>query len=95
MIKYLKFYLLNRLVKNPVVTAQIYNMMYQDGTVPKLDIPYIPPVEMITSVPKIEIPKNRKQQLQEGLDYLKSKVDKTKQDKESIGIIEAALKNER
>ena len=87
--------MLNRLVKNPIVTAQIYNMMYQNGMPPKSETPYIPPVEKVHSIPRVEPPTTRKQQLQEGLNYLKSKQDKTKQDKESIGIIEAALKNER
>lgn len=92
--KFLRFYLLNRLVKNPVITSQIYHMMYQDGLPPK-DIPVILSVDSnkLSESPKA-IP-TRKQQLEESLRYLKSKIDKSKQDKESIGVIEAILKNER
>ena len=38
-------------------------------------------------------PKSKRQELEDSLRYLKSKVNKTVQDKTSIGIIEAVLKN--
>ena len=38
-------------------------------------------------------PKSKRQELEDSLRYLKSKVNKTVQDKNSIGIIEAVLKN--
>jgi len=38
-------------------------------------------------------PKSKRQELEDSLRYLKSKVNKTVQDKTSIGIIESVLKN--
>ena len=38
-------------------------------------------------------PKNKRQELEESLRYLKSKVNKTVQDKNNIGVIESVLKN--
>lgn len=38
-------------------------------------------------------PKNKRQELEDSLSYLKSKINKTVQDKNSIGVIEAVLKN--
>jgi hypothetical protein len=38
-------------------------------------------------------PKTKRQELEESLRYLKSKVNKTVQDKNNIGVIEAVLKN--
>ena len=38
-------------------------------------------------------PMDKKQEMVESLDYLKSKSMKTKQDKESISMLEAVLKN--
>ena len=38
-------------------------------------------------------PKNKRQELEDSLRYLKSKINKTVQDKNSIGVIEAVLKN--
>jgi hypothetical protein len=37
--------------------------------------------------------KSKRQELEDSLRYLKSKVNKTVQDKNSIGVIEAVLKN--
>jgi len=38
-------------------------------------------------------PKSKRQELEDSLRYLKSKVNKTVQDKNNIGVIEAVLKN--
>ena len=38
-------------------------------------------------------PKSQRQELEDSLRYLKSKINKTVQDKNSIGVIEAVLKN--
>jgi len=99
MIKHLKFYFLNRIVKDPIVTAQIYNMMYHKGPAPKKEVGVIeqprfqelPKLHEVQSIPKVQAP--RSSGMIAALNELKSKSVKTKQDKESIGILEAALKN--
>ena len=88
---------LNRIIRDPVLTAQIYNMMYHRGSVPtKTDYPNFN-LGSQSSTPKITEVKiqtnDRRQELLLALKELKSKSFKTKQDKESIGIIEATLKN--
>lgn len=42
---------------------------------------------------EVVAPKSKRQELEDSLRYLKSKVNKTVQDKNSIGVIEAVLKN--
>lgn len=102
MLKYLKFYLLNRLVNNPLLASQIYHMIYHDGVPPKGDAPTpinIYPQTFNFSRPEnnstVSAPTSKRQQLTEALQYLKSKKEKTQQDKESISIIEATLINEK
>lgn len=105
MFRLLKFYFLNRLVQNPTLTSQIYHMIYQNGQPPKNDLHFIElPFEQVIQENKFAESKNmvqqiqsvpsRKHQLLEGLNYLKSKQNKSKKDFESISVIEAALKNE-
>ena len=96
-IKIVKFYLLNRITKDPILSAQIYNMMYQRGQPPLKSDFKVSTIEIPKSVPKISEVKpqfnSRRQELMDALQELKSKNIKTKQDKESIAIIEATLKN--
>ena len=103
MIKHLKFYMLNRIVKDPILTAQIYNMIYHKGTPPKKEVT-ISPVPVTTPIsfsPEVQIPtpekkfvpKSEVDELKSQLQYLRNKTFKTKQDKESMGILEAVLKN--
>jgi hypothetical protein len=42
---------------------------------------------------EIKTPSTKKEELMESLKYLKEKQSKTKQDKDSIGVLEAVLKN--
>jgi hypothetical protein len=72
-------------------------MMYCGGqppkkieTVPQVT-PSYPEVQSISVKPKT---KTRRQEIIDNLNYLKSKPTKTKQDKDSIGVLEAVLKNE-
>jgi len=98
MIKHFKFYLLHRLIKDPIVSAQVYHMIYHRGAPPKKEVSalasigFSPELKSIPTQPKF-VPKSEVEELKEQLGYLKSKTLKTKQDKESIGIIEAVLKN--
>ena len=95
--KIVKFYLLNRITKDPVLSAQIYNMMYHRGQPPSKSDFKINTIEIPKTMPKISEVKpqftSRRQELMDALQELKSKNIKSKQDKESIAIIEATLKN--
>lgn len=106
MIKHLKFYLLHRIVKDPVLTSQIYNMIYHRGAPPtrESEIPQTAQISVDvpeTVTPEIQNPSAVKKfvalseiyEVRKQLDYLKSKSIKSKQDKDSIGILEAVLKN--
>jgi hypothetical protein len=101
----LRYWLLKRFIKDPTLSAEIYQMLYHKKTfIPQTNkwvglppitvgIPFIDDVEKPTSTtPKIS---ERKKQLLESLQTLSNKPLKSKQDKESIEILKAVLKNER
>jgi hypothetical protein len=77
------------------LTAQVYQMIYKNGSAPIKTEPkshtHNQPKNTQDTPPKSE----KAQTLINALSELKSKPIKTKQDKDSIGIIEAILKNER
>ena len=100
----IRFWLLNRVIKNTTLTAEIYQMMYNHRTfvrpVETLQQPFFPPkievkpvLPTISSVAVQTSTSNRRKEMMAALSELKSKTIKTKQDKDSIGILEAALKN--
>ena len=94
MIKLLKFWLLNRVIKNPTLSAEIYQMMYQNRVFIRPATPHIEQTSIpVSSVSVPSSSSNRRRELLAALTELKSKPLKTKQDKESIGMLEAALKN--
>jgi len=68
------------MVKDPTTTAQVYHMMYCGGQPPK-KTETVPQVSLTQLNSKIQ-------------PFLYSKIYKTKQDKDSIGVLEAVLKNE-
>ena len=102
MIKLLKFWLLNRVIKNPTLSAEIYQMMYErrvfirpsaTTTQPNfvdIDSPLMSASSLTATSSSFS---NKRRELLSALTELKSKPLKTKQDKESIGMLEAALKN--
>lgn len=99
MFKYWKFYLLKKLVGDPIVASQIYHMLYNGGQPPRVDykieVPSIPQTSpKSVSGTKIDI-SSKKTEMMEALNFLRTKTYKSKQDKESISILEAALKNEK
>lgn len=96
MLKHFKFYLLFKLVKDPIVSAQIYDMIYHKASAPKKETSkFIEGVVSQVTVPNktVTVSNNETQSLKEQLNYLKSKSVKSKQDRDSIGILEAVLKN--
>jgi hypothetical protein len=85
------------MVKDPTTTAQVYHMMYCGGqppkkieTVPQVS-PSYPEVQSMSVKPKT---KTKRQEIIDSLNFLKSKPNKTKQEKDNIGVLEAVLKNE-
>lgn len=97
--KLIRYFLLNRVVKDPVLSAQIYNMIYHRGLPPqKEQVVYsnfkeVPEV-VLPTITEVKNPMNsRKQEMLNALKELKNKPVKTKQDKDSIGILETLLKN--
>ena len=72
---------------------KLYNTVFSDQTIesPK----QLPKIVGTTLTPVVEVkkPVNNKDELVEYLIYLKNKTFKTKQDKESIGVLEAVLNN--
>ena len=90
----LRFWLLNRITKNPQLSAEIYQMIYHNRVFTRNDyaISKINETSSVQSIATNSV-SNRKKEMISALNELKSKSIKTKQDKESISIIEAALKN--
>ena len=88
--KFLAYYFIYRTTKNPMMAAQIYQIIYggkkQDDGV-SLNSLTKKPVEV--EIKTIE----NKSELEQSLNYLKNKSVKTKKDKESINILESILQN--
>jgi hypothetical protein len=76
------------------MAAQIYHMLYQNGQPPKIEHKF-QSVSISTPMgPVLPEISSKKKQLIEALHFLKSKPNKTKQDRESMGMLEAAIKNQ-
>ena len=67
-------------IRNTDEAIKIYNTLFSTGTTTKRLV-------------EIKKPSTKKEELMESLKYLKDKQSKTKQDKDSIGVLEAVLKN--
>ena len=91
--KLLIFLIIRLFIRNTDEAIKIYNTLF---STPK-DEPK-KPSESITGTTKTRVveikkPSTKKEELMESLKYLKDKHSKTKQDKDSIGVLEAVLKN--
>jgi hypothetical protein len=88
--KLLQYLTLKLLLKDPIITAKVYKILFED------EFSYQEPkqvkVNKETQVKPTTI-KKPKNDLQKTLRELKSKPNKSKKDKESIGILEAVIKN--
>jgi hypothetical protein len=75
-------------VRNTDESIKIYNALFSDQK------PVKPSITGTTNKPIVEVKKpSKRDELLESLTYLKSKKVKTKQDKDSIGVLESVLKN--
>jgi hypothetical protein len=95
--EYLRFWFLNRIIKNPVLTTQIYEVLYLKRTftaqqpIIQQIIQQPTKVESISSN-SISVP-SKKEEMIQALQHLKNKTFKTKQEKDSISVLETVLKN--
>jgi hypothetical protein len=92
--KLLKYLIIYRTTKDPMMAAKIYQMIYH----PEIKQSFMSVVKepvLQYSDKIVEIPKSvsKREELMKSLEYLKSKKSPTKQDKESIYTIEMVLKN--
>jgi hypothetical protein len=88
--KLLQYLTLKLLIKDPIITAKVYKILFED------EFSYQEPKQVKlnkTTQVKPTTTKKPENDLQRTLRELKSKPNKSKKDKESIGILEAVIKN--
>ena len=88
--KLLQYLTLKLLLKDPIITAKVYKILFEDES------SYQEPkqVKSNRTIVKKQTPEKKPENdLQRTLRELKSKPNKSKKDKESIGILEAVIKN--
>jgi hypothetical protein len=89
----LKYLVIRCTTRHAKTALEVYNTLYPKQTeVVYVEKPVYTQVENSMSVTSVPV-KNKKDELLESLNYLKSKKVKTKQDKESIYSLEMVLKN--
>ena len=93
MFKLLKFYLIYRVSKDAVIAARIYNMLYHTDIDSKNFIKTKNTDDKKIKVEEQTNSNGNKKEIIDSLNYLKSKPNKTKQDRESIYTLEMVLKN--
>lgn len=87
--KLLKYLIIYRTTKDPMMAAKIYQMIYHPEKTTNTQVfEYVKP--SVVETPRVS---DKKQEIISSLNYLKSKSVKTKQDKESIYSLEMVLKN--
>ena len=89
--KLLKYLIIRVTCKNADTAIKVYNTLYPEVT------PIVYQQQVVKqqiNVPNSPLkPMDKKQEMVESLEYLKAKPTKSKQDKESISMLEAVLKN--
>jgi hypothetical protein len=89
----LKYLVIRCTTLHAKTAIEVYNTLYpKQKEVIYVENPVYTQVENSMSVTSVPV-KNKKDELLESLNYLKSKKVKTKQDKESIYSLEMVLKN--
>jgi hypothetical protein len=94
----IRFWMVKRMIKDSILSAEIYQMLYHKKTfvssaINPTQVVYGPieaPLKKV--IPQLS---ERKKQLMDSLKVLMDKKIKTKQDKESIEILRAVLQNEK
>ena len=91
--KLLKYLIIRVTCKNADTALKVYTTLYPNAT-PIVSQPQV--VKQSINIPNSPLkPMDKKQEMIESLEYLKAKSVKSKQDKESISMLEAVLKNMR
>ena len=89
--KLLKYLIIRVTCKNADTAIKVYNTLYPEVT------PIVYQQQVVKqpiNVPNSPFkPMDKKQEMVDSLEYLKAKPTKSKQDKESISMLEAVLKN--
>jgi hypothetical protein len=89
--KLLKYLIIRITCKGSDAAIRVYNTLYPEVK-PIVNQPQV--VKEPINVPNSPLkPMDKKQEMIESLEYLKSKSVKSKKDKESISMLEAVLKN--
>ena len=89
--KLLKYLIIRVTCKNADTALKVYTTLYPEVT-PIVSQPQV--VKQSINIPNSPLkPMDKKQEMIESLEYLKAKSVKSKQDKESISMLEAVLKN--
>jgi len=78
------------MIKDPILSAQVYDLLYNDRKLPEMKVTQ-PKIETFSVKPSVI--NNEKKELIESLNFLKSKCIKTKEDKDKISMLEVILKN--
>ena len=92
--KLIKYLIIYRTTKDPMMAAKIYQMIYHPEIIQNNVIVNQEPKLQYNSTPtSVTEPTDKKTELMKSLEYLKSKKILTKQDKDSIYTIEMVLKN--
>jgi hypothetical protein len=91
--KLLKYLIIRATTKGSNEAINVYKTLYKPKVVTIPTEP-LPIVKSVINVPNSPYkPMDKKQEMIESLEYLKGKSVKTKQDKESISMLEAILKS--
>jgi len=88
--KLLQYLTLKLILKDPIITAKVYKILFEDKS--SYQEPKEVKLNKVTQAKPTTI-KKPENDLQRTLRELKSKPNKSKKDKESIGILEAVIKN--
>jgi hypothetical protein len=92
--KLLKYLIIYRTTKDPMMAAKIYQMIYHPEIKHStISVAQEPTLQYSNTEPSTIKPMDKKTELMKSLEYLKSKKSPTKQDKDSIYTIEMVLKN--
>lgn len=94
----IRFWMVKKMIKDSILSAEIYQMLYHKKTFVSsvtnpTQVVYGPIEAPLTKV--TQQLSERKKQLMDSLKVLMDKKIKTKQDKESIEILKAVLQNEK
>ena len=91
--KLLKYLIIRATTKGSNEAINVYKTLYKPKVIVKPTEPS-PIIKPVINVPNSPFkPMDKKQEMIESLEYLKGKSVKTKQDKESISMLESILKN--